>query len=138
MNISYFQGRAMVEMSSIFDILKLKYPEILEDMTSWKSNEGCECGKRFLDFLNKKYSNEEDKIFLDSTLKNTDLINKTAEIIKIRGENHKKRLFSGKIIKIDKTPESWEELSSTLEKNRAIFKSFFITDLGDLLEVRFL
>jgi hypothetical protein len=107
-------------------------------MISWKSNAGCECGKRFLDFLNKKYANEEDKIFLDSILKNTDLINKTAEIIKTRAEDYKKRNFSGKILKIDKTPESWEELSNTLQKSNAIFKSFFITDLGDLLEVRFL
>lgn len=138
MNISYFQAKAMISIDSICDILKLKYPETLEDMISWKSNEGCECGKRFLDFLNKKYLNEEDKIFLDSILKNTDLINKTTEIIKTRAEDQKRRNYSGKIFKMDKSPESWEELSTTLRNSGAIFKSFFITDLGDLLEVRFL
>jgi hypothetical protein len=138
MNISYFQARAMVDIDSISDILKLKYPEISEDMTSWKFNEGCECGKKFLDFLNKKYLDEQNKIFLDTILNNTDLIKKTEEIIKTRAESYKKRNFSGKIIKIDKSPESWEELSNTLQNNNAIFKSFFITDLGDLLEIRFL
>ena len=138
MDINYFQARAMVEIDSISDILKLKYPEISEDMISWKSNRACACGKRFLDFLNKKYSEQDNKVFLESILGNAEVINKTAEIQKTQTEANQKRLFSGKIIKIDKTPESWEELSSTLEKNRAIFKSFFITDLGDLLEVRFL
>lgn len=138
MDINSYQARAMVEIDSISDILKLKYPEISEDMTSWKSNYACACGKRFLDFLNKKYKEEDNKPFIESVLGNIEVINKAAEVQKRQSEAYQKRIFSGKIIKIDKTPESWEKLSKTLQENNAIFKSFFITDLGDLLEVRFL
>jgi hypothetical protein len=138
MDINYIQARAMVEMDSIFDILKIKYPETLDDMTSWKINSKCDCGQRFINFINKKHK-EEDKVFFDSILENLDFISYTNDLTKKLSDENEKRQFSGKIIKIDRSFESWENLAKTLRMNKAVFKSFFILDTGkEELEVRFL
>lgn len=138
MNINTDQARAMIEMDIFFDILKTKYPEILDDMLSWKTNYNCGCGKRFVDFLNQKYINNEDKIFLDSILSNQDFKKKKDEITQKNLEAYNKRLFHGKIIKVDKTEQSWENLSQELARLNPIYRAVFVLDRGENLEVRFL
>jgi hypothetical protein len=139
MNIDKNIARAIVELDTFFDIIKLKYPETQEDMSSWKTDYSCSCGARFINFLNKKFKDEQEKSFINLIIKNDEVIKKAEEIRSKEEEEYKSRLFHGKVIKMDKSPQSWEELSETLLKKNAIYRAFSIIDNGDsTIEVRFL
>jgi len=139
MNIDKNTARAIVELDTFFDIIKLKYPETQEDMSSWKTNYTCSCGTRFINFLNEKFKDEKEKSFINLIINNNEVIEKAKEIRMKQEEEYKSRLFHGKVIKMDKSPESWEELSETLLKKNAIYRAFSIIDGGDsTIEVRFL
>lgn len=138
MEILQSQARAIVELDVFFDLVKTRYPEAADDMISWKSNNNCSCGNRFLKLLNEKRKHPEEKLFLDTILENESFINKSKEIESRNLEAYKKRLFHGRIIKIDKSPESWEDLSNQLLSINAIYRSFALVDNGSELEVRFL
>lgn len=138
MEISQAQARSIVELDVFFDLVKLRYPDALEDMVSWKSNNNCSCGNRFLKFLNEKYKDSNEKLFLNTILENNSFIDKVKEIESKNLEAYRKRLFHGKIIKMDKSPESWENLANHLNSINAIYRSFDIIDNGSDLEIRFL
>ncbi|NBP01017.1 MAG: hypothetical protein EBU90_12945 [Proteobacteria bacterium] len=139
MNISQVQARAIIEVEVLFDLVKAKYPETAEDMSSWKVNNNCSCGTRFLKFLNEKYINKDDKIFLDSILSNKTFVDKVKELEDKNREAYKQRLYSGKIIRIDKSEDSWAKLAGHLNGINAIYKNFCLRDIdSQTLEVRFL
>jgi hypothetical protein len=136
----------LVKNEKIFEALKVKYPDILADLTSSKYNPTCSCRGRVAGHLNKKYT-EGDKDFIDFLL-NMDEIKEQKiamdKLVKEAEEDNKKRLQEAKdistanIYQVPKGPKAWEDFNRFVNEKGIPFRSFSVLDRGEFLEVYFL
>jgi len=138
--------KLILNESILFDILLNKYPEIKEDLYSSREYIDCECRRRVTNFLNEKIKNQEDAVFFENLINNSDPkvkaykkeIDVDYELDKKSFEEQtRKRTNAKKIYKINKDEKAWEEFSRFVEEN-VEFKSFFILEKIEYLEIRFL
>lgn len=138
--------KLIINEAIIFDALLNKYPEIKEDLYSSREHIDCECRRRVVNFLNEKIKNQEDAIFFENLINNPDpkvkAYKKEIDVEyefdkKSFEEQTRKKTNSKKIYKINKDEKSWNEFSKFVEEN-VEFKSFFILERADCLEIRFL
>jgi hypothetical protein len=138
--------KLIINESIIFDALLDKYPEIKEDLYSSREHIDCACRRRVVNFLNEKIKNQEDAVFFENLINNPDpKVKAYKKEIDVEYEFDKKsfeertrrKTNAKKIYKINKDEESWNEFSKFVEENIE-FKSFFILEKTDHLEIRFL
>jgi hypothetical protein len=119
---------------SSFGLLKDRYPDILADLVSAKSNANCSCRGRVVSYIIEKYKISDEKIFLDQIFSNE----KTqAAAIKMLEDQKQSTLhsLSGKIITLVKKDNYWKEF---YDSNRGNWRAFSIVDKGDSVDVYFL
>ena len=138
--------KLIINETIIFDALLNKYPEIKEDLYSSREHIDCECRRRVVNFLNEKIKNQEDAVFFENLINNPDpKVKAYKKEIDVEYEFDKKsfeeqtrrRTNAKKIYKINKDEKAWNEFSKFVEEN-VEFKSFFILEKIDYLEIRFL
>jgi hypothetical protein len=135
---------------TFFNSLKEKFPEILADLTSSRSNPNCGCTNRVKDHLNSKLINDPD--YFNNLMNIDEIKNLTLQAPNYRVpnnpiENHvqmmQQNMFRnsggfGRIFEIGKTEEDWKTLAKKLNEEKVFFKSFSIIEKPDKLVVYFI
>lgn len=119
-----------------FEMLKERYNDILADLVSAKANANCSCRGRVLNYINKKYQEEEnEKTFLDGIFSIPEVKTQAESTIaenKARAAN----ALSGKILTVMKKDNYWQDFFNSVSRNS--FRSFSVVDKGDSVDVYFL
>jgi len=126
---------AALEDDTSFSLLKDRYPDILADLVSAKSNSNCSCRGRVVSYITQKYKTDTERVFLDGIFSKEKTINNASNQIKQNQETITNTL-SGKIFTLMKKDNYWEEFTKTTFGK--MFRSFSIVDRGDSVDVYFL
>jgi hypothetical protein len=135
---------------TFFNSLKDKYPEILADLTSSRTNPNCSCKNRVRshllsklivdqNYFNDLLNNPEIKKILEeknNEIKNTQFKDPMEEHMRIMRESMF-RNSGGKVFEIGKTEEDWKNLCKRLEMEKISFKSFSVIEKETKLVVYF-
>jgi len=120
----------LIKDDTIFYQLKTDFPDILADLTTFKTNPNCSCRGRVFKYFTEKL--EQTPGLLDKYIKDTAVLQ--AELNKInidRAANN----YSGRIIIIDKTEQAWSQFASTLF-NKA-FRGFTVVERENSIAIYF-
>ena len=123
----------LVENESTWEALKLRYPQILADLTSSKTNPTCSCRGRVASYLNEKSADENELNFLTNLMGAPEVaakIKKNEEDFKVSQEKTKN---FPKIHSVGKTSEDWVNFIKYLEDNnfKEHIKSFSLLEKND-------
>lgn len=125
----------LIKEDEVFEQMKIDHPSILADLTSYKNNPNCSCRGR----VNKYFQDlvTTDPTALSKYIKdNTQFLEKFKNFQDERAKRFAEANFSGRVFTIKKGEESWSEFSKQcMGKN---FRSFYILDKGEDLEIYFL
>lgn len=135
---------------TFFNSLKDKYPEILADLTSSRTNPNCSCknrvrshllGKLIVDanYFNDLLNNPEIKKLLEdknNEIQTTQFKDPMEEHMRLMRENMFKN-SGGRVFQIGKTEQDWQNLCKRLEAEKVSFKSFSVVEKEDKLVVYF-
>jgi len=134
-NLLYAYIFATLADDPSFLLLKDRYPDILADLVSAKSNSNCSCRGRVIAYITQKYGTDTERVFLDGIFSNETVVRNAADQIKQNQEKITNTL-SGKIFTLMKKDNYWEEFTQTAANK--MFRSFSIVDKGDSVDVYFL
>ena len=126
----------LLRNQNIFQKLKEKYPEIIDDLDSAKDNTQCSCRGRVAAFLYKKYNEEpEEKSFIDDLINSDILVLKGIEAI--LGEHQRINDILGKVHVLEKKDNYYQDFLNYLENNMIhhFVRSFSVVDKGDKVEI---
>lgn len=121
----------LIKNDSIFEQLKTDFPEILADLTTFKTNPNCSCRGRVFKFFSDKVTQEPGS--LDKYVKDAGAL--TAELIKIQNERMLNN-YSGKILVIDKTEQAWAQFASTVLTKS--FRGFSVVERDNSIAIYFI
>jgi hypothetical protein len=141
----------LIKDDNFFDAIKVKFPDILADLTSSRNNPNCSCKNRVKAYLNSKLeseneffsnliSNEPIKSLIETNkqeIVNSQTINPMEQHMKMMRENMFKN-SGGRIFETGKTEQDWKNLCKTLEDQKFLFKSFSVVEKEDKLIVYFI
>ena len=134
-NLLYAYIFAALAHDPSFLLLKDKYPDILADLVSAKSNSNCSCRGRVVSYISTKYKIDTERVFLDKIFSNQEIITNASDQIK-QNQDKLNSSLSGKIFSLMKKDNYWEEFTQTASNK--MFRSFSIVDKGDFVDVYFL
>ena len=123
--------------------LKIKYPEIQDDLENLKNNPNCECRNDVKNFLNEKSEAGDSEYLSQLAIESAPILGAggTATLYPFDENGNGVHYFDNpdlfKIHRVEKTPEAWEEFVKTTRK-KLIFSQFTVVDKGDHLEVYFM
>ena len=118
----------LIQNNSIYNRLVSDFPDILADLTTFKTNPNCTCRGRIVKYFSDKLN--EDPNLLDKYVENPqDLQNQLVVIQNQRIQNN----YSGKVFTVAKGEQAWKDFSQTLAGK--MFRSFAIVDNGENLTV---
>lgn len=136
---------------TFFNSLKEKFPEILADLTSSRSNPNCSCTNRVRTHLNSKLIDEQDyfnNLINIDEIKNLTIQTSSSQILNNPFDRQARNMqmmqqniyknSGGKIFEIGKTEEDWKNLVKKLNEDGFIFKSFSIIEKENKLIVYFI
>ena len=141
----------LIKNDNFFDAVKIKFPDILADLTSSRNNPNCSCKNRVKAYLNSKLESENEffnnlinnepiKSLIETNkqeIHNSQAINPMEQHMKMMRENMFKN-SGGRIFEIGKSEEDWKNLCKTLEDQKFLFKSFSVVEKEDKLIVYFI
>jgi len=141
----------LIKDDAFFDAIKVKFPDILADLTSSRNNPNCSCKNRVKAYLNSKLESENEffsnlvnnepiKSLIETNkqeIVNSQIINPMEQHMKMMRENMFKN-SGGRIFEIGKTEEDWKNLCKALEDQKFLFKSFSVVEKEDKLIVYFI
>jgi hypothetical protein len=141
----------LIKDDTFFNAIKIKFPDILADLTSSRNNPNCSCKNRVKAYLNSKLeseneffsnliSNEPIKSLIETNkqeIVNSQTINPMEQHMKMMRENMFKN-SGGRIFETGKTEQDWKNLCKTLEDQKFLFKSFSVVEKEDKLIVYFI
>ena len=118
----------LIQNENFYNRLTADFPDILADLTTFKTNPNCTCRGRVVKYFSDKLN--EDPNLLDKYVENPqDLQNQIAVIQQQRVQNN----YSGKVFTVQKGEEAWKNFSQTLAGK--MFRTFSIVDNGENLTV---
>lgn len=118
----------IIKDDSVFERLKTDFPEILADLTTFKTNPNCTCRARVVKYFSDKLL--ESPNLLDQYIPNQqDLNNQLSIIYHQRVQNN----YTGKVFTVGKTEAEWQAFAQSLAGKA--YKSFSVTDNGENLTV---
>jgi hypothetical protein len=118
----------IIKDDATFEELKKDFPEILADLTTFKSNPNCSCRGRVNKFFSEKL--EKDSTVLNKYIKNTEVLK--TELDKVSTQRQANN-YSGKIISLPKTEEAWKNFSDEMKSK--FFRSFTVVEKENELVV---
>lgn len=121
----------LVNNDTVFENLKKDFPQILADLTTFKTNPNCTCrGRVFKFFADLLPTNPT---LLDKYITDTNLVDEINKGI-INAQNSAMiNNYSGKIFTIGKTEQDWLEFSQSLLGK--IFRGFSVVEHEDRIVV---
>jgi len=118
----------LIKNDTFYNRLTTDFPDILADLTTFKTNPNCTCRGRVVKYFSDKLN--EDPNLLDKYVENPqDLQNQLVVIQNQRIQNN----YSGKVFTVAKGEQAWKDFSQTLAGK--MFRSFAIVDNGENLTV---
>jgi hypothetical protein len=118
----------LIKNDTFYTRLTTDFPDILADLTTFKTNPNCTCRGRVVKYFSDKLN--EDPNLLDKYVDNPqDLQNQIAIIQNQRIQNN----YAGKVFTVDKSEEAWLAFSQTLSGK--MYRTFSIVDNGENLTV---
>jgi hypothetical protein len=118
----------IIKDDSIFERLKTDFPEILADLTTFKTNPNCTCRARVVKYFSDKLVESPD--LLDRYITNIqDLNTQLSAIYAQRIQNN----YTGKVFTVGKTEADWQAFSNSLAGK--MYRSFSVMDNGENLTV---
>ena len=118
----------LIKNDTFYNRLTADFPDILADLTTFKTNPNCTCRGRVVKYFSDKLN--EDPNLLDKYVENPqDLQNQLVVIQNQRIQNN----YSGKVFTVAKGEQAWKDFSQTLAGK--MFRSFAIVDNGENLTV---
>lgn len=132
--------RILLEVDDSFNLLKNKYNEISDDLSSSRENPSCECGKRVINFLNEKYiADDESKKFIEELfdINEVKVLVSGLEEERVNYENEEKNVLT-QVYKVGLKSEDWRNFYDLVNEKNINFKNFSVLQKDDHLEVRFL
>ena len=141
----------LIKDDTFFNAIKIKFPDILADLTSSRNNPNCSCKNRVKAYLNSKLESENEffsnlvnnepiKSLIETNkqeILNSQAINPMEQHMKMMRENMFKN-SGGIIFETGKTEQDWKNLCKTLEDQKFLFKSFSVVEKEDKLIVYFI
>lgn len=122
----------LIKDDTTFNRLKNDFPEILADLTTFKSNPNCSCRGRVTKFFSDKL--QQDPTLLNKYIYNeAELIEQLNQVEISRQQNN----YSGRIITIPKNETSWQQLAQEINQGK-FFRSFSVVERENELVVYFL
>jgi hypothetical protein len=118
----------IIKDDNVFERLKTDFPDILADLTTFKTNPNCTCRGRVVKYFSDKLVESLD--LLDRYVTNTqDLNTQLSAIYAQRIQNN----YTGKIFTVGKTEADWQAFSNSLAGK--MYRSFSVMDNGENLTV---
>lgn len=118
----------IIKDDSVFARLKTDFPDILADLTTFKTNPNCSCRSRVVKYFSDKLV--ENPNLLDQYVVNPqDLNNQLMVIYNQRIQNN----YAGKVFTVGKTDSEWQAFAQSLAGKT--YRSFSVMDNGDSLKV---
>lgn len=112
----------LMKDDNTFNRLSNDFPEILADLTTFRTNPNCSCKGRVIKFFSDKI--QQDPNLLDKYIYDQQaLIIEINKFESIRQQNN----YSGKIIVIPKDENAWSNLSKELNSGK-FFRGFSIVE----------
>lgn len=103
-------------------ILQSEFPNIYADIESASTNPNCSCVKK----VEKELFANKDKALnlLNTYLSNKDNLEKIQSVLNVDYVALSPKSYSGKMFTIENTEEKFKELVNSIQKDRAMFRSF--------------
>jgi len=118
----------IIKDDNVFERLKTDFPDILADLTTFKTNPNCTCRGRVVKYFSDKLVESPD--LLDQYVPNQQDLNSQLLILQNqRIQNN----YSGKVFTVGKTEADWQTFANSLAGK--MYRSFTVIDNGENLTV---
>jgi hypothetical protein len=132
--------RILIDSDDVYQNLQKRFPELLDDLISAKTNPSCTCNQRVIEGLIKRYKeSDEDKNFIEDIFANPEIV----ESIKSYDESielweKKENEFFGKVHIVGKTSEDWLKFHNFIKNQPIHIRAVSVIEKADNFEVRFI
>jgi hypothetical protein len=118
----------LIKNETFYTRLTTDFPEILADLTTFKTNPNCTCRGRVVKYFSDKLN--ENPTLLDQYVENPqDLQNQLVVIQNQRIQNN----YTGKVFTVGKTEADWQTFANSLAGK--MYRTFSVVDNGENLTV---
>jgi hypothetical protein len=118
----------IIKDDNVFERLKTDFPDILADLTTFKTNPNCTCRGRVVKYFSDKLVESPD--LLDQYVPNQQDLNSQLLILQNqRIQNN----YSGKVFTVGKTESDWQTFANSLAGK--MYRTFSVVDNGENLTV---
>ena len=103
--------RVLIDLDSIHKILMEKFPDMLDDLVSAKTNPSCSCNQRLIESLTNKYKDSDlDKDFIEDLFSRPDVVEAIRNYDEIIEEwNRKEAEVFNTVHVVGKSAEDWSK-----------------------------
>lgn len=132
--------RVLLDLDPAYKTLQQKFPNLLDDLVSAKTNPSCTCNQRIIEGLTTRYQeSEEDKNTLDDIFSMPDVVESIRAYDEAIEEWHiKESELFGKVHIVGKSSEDWNKFRSFVRSQNMHIQGVSVIDKNDNLEVRFI
>lgn len=132
--------RILLDTDVVYKTLQEKFPDLLDDLISAKTNPTCTCNKRVVEGLTKRYEeSEEYKKLIEDIFSMQDVVESiTAYDDAIEEWKRKEEKLFNNVHIVGKSPEEWGDFREFVRSHGLHIQAVSIIDKGDTLEVRFI
>jgi hypothetical protein len=118
----------IIKDDNVFERLKTDFPDILADLTTFKTNPNCTCRGRVVKYFSDKLV--ESPNLLDQYVPNQQDLN--SQLLVLQNQRMQNN-YSGKVFTVGKTEADWQAFSNSLAGK--MYRSFSVMDNGENLTV---
>lgn len=132
--------RILLEVDETYKTLQEKFPNLLDDLISAKTNPSCSCNKRIVEGLTNRYEeSEEDKNLIEDIFAKPEIVEAIKSYDKVIQEwERKEKDFFGKVHIVGKSSEDWENFGNFARSQGLHIQGMSVIEKADNLEVRFI
>lgn len=130
--------RVLLDSQPVYNILQEKFPDLLDDLISAKTNPTCTCNQRIVEGLTKHYQeSDESKRLIDDIFSRPDVVESIKAYEEAIEEWHKKeKEIFGKVHIIGKSSEDWNNFRNFISSQGMHIQGISTIQNGDNLEIR--
>ena len=132
--------RILLDLDPVYNILKERFPNLLDDLISAKTNPSCACNQRIVEGLIKSYQeSDESKNLIDDIFSRPDVVESAKNYDEaIEQWQRKEKDFFGKIHIVGKSSEDWRDFGNFVRNQGLHIQGMSVIEKPDNLEVRFI
>lgn len=130
--------RILLDLEPVYNTLQEKFPNLLDDLISAKTNPSCTCNQRIIEGLTKSYQeSNESKNLIDDIFSRPDVVEEIKNYDEAIEEwRRKEEELFGKVHVIGKSSENWNDFRNFIRSQGLQIQAISVIEKGDNLEVR--